>query len=89
MCLNGNFYTFCFDFANVTKIAVRKYFSPHLEGPGCHVDGHIAQLGPLERDHGCEEERSRCQTSPGFPGCNCFITGPSGRQKPSNSPRSQ
>lgn len=27
MCLNGHFDTFCFDFTNVTKVTVRKYFS--------------------------------------------------------------
>lgn len=30
MCLNGNFDTFCFDFTNVTKVTVRKYFSPPM-----------------------------------------------------------
>lgn len=32
MCLNGNFDTFCFDFTNVTEVAVRKYFSPPVRG---------------------------------------------------------
>lgn len=30
MCLNGNFDTFCFDFTNVTKVTVRKYFGPPM-----------------------------------------------------------
>jgi len=89
MCLNGNFDTFCFDFANVAEVAVRKYFSPSVRGRVLGVHGHAAQPGPAERDWGCREKRSQRQLSPRFPGRNYFITGPSGSQDPSSLPGSQ
>lgn len=68
MCLNGNFDTFCFDFTNITEVAVRKYFSPPVRG-WTLVRGTMA-------------ERLWCPVSPHFPQCKGFILGLLGSQEP-------
>lgn len=68
MCLNGNFDTFCFDFTNVTEVAVRKYFSPPVRG------------WTLAR--GTMAEGLWCPVSPHMPRCKGFILGLLGSQEP-------
>lgn len=86
MCLNGNFDTFCFDFTNVTKVTVRKYFGPPHEESGPRVYGRAAPTGPSERDWGCGEKRPWCQISSHFPGCICFLWVHQGGRNPSGPP---